>query len=424
MGNARVTLPEELHDLVRDVVADLESATGDLGLGGPPPRTRAPRRERRRSTQATILQLPEPPPAAAAPPEIAPAAAARFPAAPPPAPPKPATPAAAAPRRRAFLARVEVTSRVPHVPLPARTRRLQVACRRASPLDAARMTRMLRVAVPAVPLAPATLAGAPAWLLTLPASHPAPPLEVEAPAEPSTIALAGRAAPPETAAPAPVEAPAAVAQAVPAAAAIALPLPAVVPAAPPGELETRAPWRAILGHVTNLLIAAALALVGLLCCAVVGLVVTGHHVEEVVTGSMQPTIPIGSLVVTQQLPAGQLQAGNILVFPDPNDPKLTIVHRIIWLGHDQSGDVLVRTKGDYNALPDQWTIKKPASAQADRVIYILPGAGTVAGYLQTIGFWGLLALVIGVIGYYGVRKVREILEEDRDAVVPGSERVR
>ena len=80
--------------------------------------------------------------------------------------------------------------------------------------------------------------------------------------------------------------------------------------------------------------------------------VTGHHLEEVVTGSMQPTIPIGSLVVTEQLPAGQLQVGDVLVFPDPNDTKLTIVHRIVWLSHDQSGDVLVRTKGDYNAEPD------------------------------------------------------------------------
>jgi len=37
--------------------------------------------------------------------------------------------------------------------------------------------------------------------------------------------------------------------------------------------------------------------------------------------------------------------------------------------------VLVRTKGDYNALPDDWTLKRAANAEADRVIEILPGPG-------------------------------------------------
>jgi signal peptidase len=186
--------------------------------------------------------------------------------------------------------------------------------------------------------------------------------------------------------------------------------PATLPSLP---REARlADWRAVGGHVVNLLIAAALGLVTIFCAIVVGLVVTGHHLEEVVTGSMQPVIPIGSLVVTESLPAGQLQVGDIMVFPNPNDTKLTIVHRIVWLSHDQSGDVLVKTKGDYNAVPDQWTLKRAASAEADRVIEILPGAGTAAGYLQTIGFGGLVLLIAGVIVYYGVRKVRQILNED------------
>jgi signal peptidase len=283
---------------------------------------------------------------------------------------------------------------------------------------------MLRVAVPAIPVAQAALTSPPAWLLAAMAP-PIPARLPEVPAvtqpDPVTVTLAGRSAPtlPEVDAP-----PAAVAATtvagtpaattLVAAAPVAIPLSVSVPAALPAlPMEERLPvWRAAGGHVVNLLIAAALGLVTIFCAIVVGLVVTGHHLEEVVTGSMQPTIPIGSLVVTENLPAGQLQVGDIMVFPDPNDTKLTIVHRIVWLSHDQSGDVLVRTKGDYNALPDSWTIKRSAIADADRVIEILPGAGTAAGYLQTIGFAGLVLLIAGVIVYYGVRKVRQILTED------------
>ena len=161
------------------------------------------------------------------------------------------------------------------------------------------------------------------------------------------------------------------------------------------------------------LIAAALGLVMIFCAIVVGLVVTGHHLEEVVTGSMQPTIPIGSMVVTEQLPASELQVGDIMVFPDPNDTKLTIVHRIVWLSHDQSGDVLVRTKGDYNALPDQWTLKRAATAEADRVIEILPGARHGRRLPPDHRLLGSdRSCWSGVIGYYGIRKVRQILTED------------
>ena len=434
MGNVRVTLPAELHDLVRDAVAEIESASGSLDLAKRSPRNRAPQRERRASPQAAILHLPaveeRPPAAPATVPATVPATdvpAGSTPAAPPPpspeapfitapapdaagvtaAPPAEVPVAPVPPRRRAFLARVEVPSTVPGMRLSTRTRRLPVACRRASSLDAARTSRMLRVAVPASPVAPATLASPPAWLLAAmppPCIAPTPVLEAGTPAEPASVTLAGRLALPggttgvaETFVPT-----------------LAL-TPAVAPLAAPAAREPGRPlWREAASHIGNLAIAAALALVVLFCGAMVGLVATGHHLEEVVTGSMQPTIPIGSLVVTEQLPAGQLQVGDILVFPDPNNTKLTIVHRIVWLGHDQTGDVLVRTKGDYNALADSWTIKRQSSAEADRVVYIIPGGGTFAGYLQTVGFWGLLVLIIGVIGYYGIRKVRQILDEDEN----------
>jgi signal peptidase len=420
-----VKLPEELHDLVRDVVADLESAADRLDLGGAQLAQSPPRRERRRTSQATILRLsgPDQPAAAssaspsATPQPTLPASARPVPPPPAPAASEASTPLpAAAPRRRAFLARLEIASTVPNVALPARTRRLQVACRRASPLDATRISRMLRVAVPAIPVAPATLASPPAWLLAAMAPPiPMPTTEVVTGAGPDAapMALAGRLAPPLV----PTDAPEA-AVAIPTAAP-SLPTTVPTPLPPAAGEEQPQLWRAVGGHVTNLLIAAALGLVTIFCCIVVGLVVTGHHLEEVVTGSMQPVIPIGSLVVTENLPAGQLQVGDIMVFPNPNDTKLTIVHRIVWLSHDQSGDVLVRTKGDYNALPDSWTIKRSATADADRVIEILPGAGTAAGYLQTIGFAGLVLLMAGVIAYYGIRKVRQILNEnetDEDVV--------
>ena len=119
-----------------------------------------------------------------------------------------------------------------------------------------------------------------------------------------------------------------------------------------------------------------------------------------------------SLVLTGRIPVSQLQVGDIMVFPNPNHPQETIVHRISWLSHNSHGDVLVKTKGDYNDLPDSWTLSRAASADADKVTLVIPGAGTLAAGLQTVGIWGLVVLVTGAVGWYGVRKARSILAED------------
>lgn len=472
MGNARPPLSEELHDLVRDVVEDLESAAVACDPGRPTPRASpTTAAERRRARQATILRLrPDveasspPPPPATTPPAAPPAP---VPLSPPPPPIQPH-------RQRAYLARLDVASSVFTPRLPVRTRRLAVACRRVSPLDAGRAMRMLRIAVPTVVVDPrAAIASPPrppaAWATLISparfeprpdepataappapeAEIPAPPVQLPAPAadvagpapeaagailtDDATFSIDGVAAVVEMPdpgsdvaalevhpAPLPDDRPAATPLFADLRAAVspearAATLPAV--ATPRSRIRTSvadapSPWRGRLGHATNLLIAVALEIVVMVCATMVGLIVTGHHLEEVVTGSMQPTIPIGSIVLTERIPTDQLTVGDVVVFPDPDNTSLTIVHRIVWLSHDQSGDVLVRTKGDYNALPDSWTLKRPATSDADRVFYIIPGGGTVAGYLQTLGFWGLIVLLVGVIGYYGIRKVRQILGED------------
>src|SRR5487761_719846 len=176
LGNPRVTLPEELHDLVRDVVADLRSAARGFGRDAAPSDHATPVAERRVVRQATILRLPEAEdPAPSTPPSTTQLEEAALRPRPEPelAPQEP-FPWPGEQRQRAFLARLEVASAVPRGRQPARTRRVPVACRRASPLDAARTSRMLRVAIPAVPLAPATLTAAPSWVREVAATLAAP----------------------------------------------------------------------------------------------------------------------------------------------------------------------------------------------------------------------------------------------------------
>ncbi|MGH7722259.1 MAG: signal peptidase I, partial [Candidatus Dormibacteria bacterium] len=128
---------------------------------------------------------------------------------------------------------------------------------------------------------------------------------------------------------------------------------AVLTVAGAGATPARtAPLRGALGHAGNLAFAAFAAVLVISATVLVAGAVTRHHFEQVITGSMLPAIPVGSLVVTQQVEASSLQAGNILVFTRATNPSEVIVHRIVRVSTGSDGSILVQTKGDANRAPD------------------------------------------------------------------------
>jgi signal peptidase I len=130
------------------------------------------------------------------------------------------------------------------------------------------------------------------------------------------------------------------------------------------------------GHAGNLAIVglAAIALLFISVTVVGGL--TKHHFEQVITGSMVPVIPVGSMVVTEQVGVSRLHVGDILVFPKPTNTSEVIVHRIVQLTVVSNGSVQVQTKGDANTAQDPWVIQQGRTGVADRAVYILPSMGT------------------------------------------------
>lgn len=153
----------------------------------------------------------------------------------------------------------------------------------------------------------------------------------------------------------------------------------------PPSLATR--LMRLAGYAFNLATAAVVC-AAIVASAFIGFTLaTGHHLETVVTGSMQPQIPIGSLVVTQRVPAGQLRPGNIIAFPEPCNPSRVVVHRIASASMSPTGQVLIHTKGDANPVADNWPVDcavpgttgaltRDAAGLTDRVTYILPAIGT------------------------------------------------
>ncbi|MDA8071190.1 MAG: signal peptidase I [Actinomycetota bacterium] len=140
----------------------------------------------------------------------------------------------------------------------------------------------------------------------------------------------------------------------------------------------RARRRALKRLVTATVLA---ALVAAATTGIVGVASGAWQVRPILSGSMRPGFPVGGVVVTQRVPLDSLHVGDVVVFHIPHDPGATYVHRIVWLEH-RGNELLVRTKGDANTVPDPWTLNVhgPVAYQAR---FTLPLIGYAAVWLHS-----------------------------------------
>lgn len=81
----------------------------------------------------------------------------------------------------------------------------------------------------------------------------------------------------------------------------------------------------------------------------------GVHLYAVKTGSMEPTLPIGSLLFVRKPAADQPPAiGTILTFAEPGSPQTIVTHRLV----AREGSAHFRTKGDANPAEDPWLVSQ------------------------------------------------------------------
>lgn len=116
-----------------------------------------------------------------------------------------------------------------------------------------------------------------------------------------------------------------------------------------------------------------------------------YRVFDVLSGSMQPAIPVGAEVIDQVVPGDQLQVGDVITYEHPRRPGEYITHRVV--GIDRTGLApTLTTRGDANAASDPW--KVPLQASMLRVRLSVPVLGYVLGWLAGPLAHLLLVLVV------------------------------
>ena len=133
-------------------------------------------------------------------------------------------------------------------------------------------------------------------------------------------------------------------------------------------------------RAVNIITSTLLVLVLLLAAALVGVRLFGIAPYTVLSGSMEPTYPVGSLIYVKPIDTNDLQVGDPITYVIEGGTVVT--HRIVRIIPDHGGDGIpgFKTKGDNNNIEDG----EPVNAKnvLGKPIFHIPLLGYLAYFVQ------------------------------------------
>jgi signal peptidase len=137
--------------------------------------------------------------------------------------------------------------------------------------------------------------------------------------------------------------------------------------------------RKIIKKIISALIVIALLVPALIYIA--PFLVGGSFSRVVMSGSMEPAIPVGSIVVVKKVNAEDVEVGDVIAFQTGESGTMhRVVEKVV-----EDGSFYFRTKGDANEDPDPWIVKPEDVSGALMLTipyygYLLHFAGTPIGF--------------------------------------------
>lgn len=151
--------------------------------------------------------------------------------------------------------------------------------------------------------------------------------------------------------------------------------------------------------------------------------VAGATPYTVLTGSMRPTMPPGSLVVIKPIEAGEVKVGDAITYQIRSGEPEVVTHRVISLAQTLGGETLFTTQGDANPHPDEKPVK---AAQIRGVVwYSIP----FAGYLNSLltgeqRIWAVGSAVVLLLGYAAFMGIGAMMDARKGVRRSGGARAR
>lgn len=135
----------------------------------------------------------------------------------------------------------------------------------------------------------------------------------------------------------------------------------------------------------------------------------GWDTYAVLSGSMEPALKVGGVIVTRPEKLGNIKVGDIITFQTEPGPKMT--HRVIDIVEIE-GRPHFQTKGDANEEPDLNFVSSKGEVMR-KVVFHLPYLGFAAQFIKNklvfLILVGIPALILIALLVSDIRKA--ILEE-------------
>lgn len=149
--------------------------------------------------------------------------------------------------------------------------------------------------------------------------------------------------------------------------------------------------------------------------------VLGYSMFRVVTGSMEPTIPVNSLIVVHKASAGELLEGDVISFysRDPSLMGQVNTHRVLEV-EEENGKFLIQTKGDANNIADKYPVY--GEDVIGKVIFCSLLLGKVVSILSNpIVFIPLIIIPLAILVLLNliksVKLAKQLAKEEEEAAV-------
>ena len=122
------------------------------------------------------------------------------------------------------------------------------------------------------------------------------------------------------------------------------------------------------------------------------------QVYTVLTGSMEPTLRPGALIVTRQVDPGTVAVGDVITYQLESGKPGVVTHRVTATSYAAHGAVAFRTQGDNNPAVDRRLVR---SEQVRGVVwYSIPYVGHVNSWMTGARRTVVLGIVVSALIIY------------------------
>ena len=145
----------------------------------------------------------------------------------------------------------------------------------------------------------------------------------------------------------------------------------------------------LLSKILNFLATLIIALIVALCSVIMLPRVFGYEVYGILSGSMLPNYPIGSIIYVDQVDASEIKVGDVITFNMAADSNVVATHRVVEINSEEE---TFTTKGDNNDDVDSSTVS--FQRLIGRVVLCVPVLGYIASFIQSSH--GIIACIAAI----------------------------